>query len=183
MKVELLEHFRSFLLRAPCYTSVFMTVREWSEPVLAMRVEELSSFQKGEYRTRVGVRAWRDRQGTWVVAVPFQIHITPSLCVQGMPCLNPRHVVDYEVIQKFASEEYLRFLFLSADLEEVDDVQVPWPVPQRAHVRHVLTKIDLTLTGEKLTSVFDPDFEQARRKLTASIATALRAAGEERWQG
>ena len=57
MKVELLEHFRSFLLRAPYYTSVFMTVREWSEPILVMRVEELSSFQKGEYRTRVGVRA------------------------------------------------------------------------------------------------------------------------------
>ena len=118
MKVELLEHFRSFLLRAPYYTSVFMTVREWSEPILVMRVEELSSFQKGEYRTRVGVRAWRDRQGTWVVAVPFQIHVAADFCVQGMPCLNPRHAVDYEVIQKLAKEECLRLLFLSADLEE-----------------------------------------------------------------
>ena len=182
MKVELLEPFRSFLLRAPCYASVFMTVREWSEPVLVMRVEELSSFQQGEYRTHVSVRAWRDRQGTWVVAVPFQI-IAANGCVQGMPCLNPRHAVDYEVIRKFAKEESLRFVFLRADLEDADEVQVPWPPAQRAHVQHLLAKIDLTLTGKKLTCVFDPDFEQARRKLTASIAVALRVEGEEQWRG
>ena len=100
-----------------------------------------------------------------------------------MPCLNPRHAVDYEVIQKLAKEECLRLLFLSADLEEAEDVQVPWPTAQRAHVRHLLAKIDLTLTGEKLTSVFDPDFEQARRKLTASIATTLREEVEAPWRG
>jgi hypothetical protein len=159
-----------------------MTTREWSEPILVMRVAELSLFQQGEFRIQVGFRAWRDRQGTWVVAVPFQIDVSPSLHIRGMPCLNPRQGVDYEVIGKFAQEECLRFIFLSADLTDADDAQIPWPTTQRAHVRQVLAKIDLTLTGEKFTSVFDPDFEQARRKLTASIATALRVEGEEQWQ-
>ncbi|MGE0682941.1 MAG: hypothetical protein AB7P69_18805 [Candidatus Binatia bacterium] len=183
MKLELLDPFRTFLSQSPFYTSTFITVREWNEPILMMRVAEISLFQQGEFRIQVGFRAWRDRQGTWVVAVPFQIDVSPSLHIQGAPCLNPRHRVDYEVIQKFAQEECLRFIFLSSDLMEADDAQIPWPTTQRAHVRHVLEKIDLTLTDEKLTSVFDPDFEQARRKLTASLATALRGEGEERWQG
>lgn len=183
MKIELLEPFRAFLLRSPFYTSAFITVREWHEPILVMRVAEFSLFQQGEFHIQIGFRAWRDRQGAWVAAVPFQIDVSPSLHIQRMPCLNPRHGVDYEVIQKFAQEEGLRFLFLSADLADADDAHVPWPAPQRAHVRRVLTKIDLTVTGEKVTSVFDPDFEQARRKLTASLATALRGEGVERWQG
>lgn len=182
MKVQLLDHFRSFLLRSPFYTSAFITVREWSEPTLVMRVEELSSFQQEEYRTEVAFRAWRSRQGTWVVAVPFQIDVNPRLHVQGVPCLNPRHAVDYEVMQKFIEAEHVRFLFLSADLAEAEEIQVAWPAAQRARVRYLLKKIDLTLTGEKLTSVFDPDFEQARQELVAFFAAVVRMEREEQWQ-
>ena len=47
MKVRLLDYFRSFLLHTPPYTSTFLAVQEWEEPVLVMRVEELSCFQQG----------------------------------------------------------------------------------------------------------------------------------------
>jgi len=182
MKVQLLEHFRAFLLRSPFYTSAFITVREWNEPTLVMRVEELSAFQQEEYRTQVAFRAWRSRQGTWVVTVPFQIDVHPRLHVQGIPCLNPRHAVDYEVMQKFAEAEDVRFLFMSADLEGAEDMRVPWQAAQWARVRYLLNKIDLTLTGEKLTSVFDPDFEQARQELVAFFSAVMRMEREEQWQ-
>ena len=182
MKVQLLDHFRAFLLRSPFYTSAFITVREWSEPTLVMRVEELSSFQQREYRAHIAFRAWRSRQGTWVVAVPFQIDVHPRLHVQGVPCLNPRHEVDDEVMQKFVVAEHVRFLFLSADLEEAEEVQVAWPAAQRTRVRYLLKKIAVTLTGEKLTSVFDPDFEHARQELMAFFSAVMRMEREEQWQ-
>ncbi len=54
MKVQLLEYFRSFLLHTPFYSSTFLVVREWNEPVLVMRVEDLFLFQRRGYRARIG---------------------------------------------------------------------------------------------------------------------------------
>ena len=180
MKVELLDHFQAFLLRSPFYTSTFMLVREWPEPVVTMRVENLARFRE-EFRARVSFRIWRNKEQTWVAAVPFLLDIGPQFHVMGMPCLNPRHAVDYDVMQKFAWEEQLRFLFLSPDLEDAEEVQVPWPAAQRARVKQLIHKIDEALTGERLTSAFDPDFERARKELVAFYTTTSRKAWEERW--
>src|SRR5262245_65403465 len=95
MKVELLEHFRAFLLRVPLYTSTSLRVQEWSEPVLVTRVEELARFQRGGYRARVGFRAWHSRGGTWAVAVPFSLEVQPWLTVKGMPCLHRGQAAGY----------------------------------------------------------------------------------------
>jgi hypothetical protein len=171
VKVNLLEYFRSFLRQAPLYTSTFLVVQEWEEPVLVMRVEDLSLFQQGEYRARIGFQTWQSQHGTWVIAVPFCLEVHPSLKVRGMPCLNPRSAADYEVMQKFSREKRIRFLFLSADLNDAADAQVPWPPAQRSQVRRLISVIDQTLTGEKLTSAFDPDFEQARQEFQTLLTT------------
>jgi hypothetical protein len=43
-------------------------------------------------------------------------------------------------------------------------VEITWPAAQQRHVARLLTEIDQTLLGEKLTSPFDPDFEAAKRE-------------------
>jgi hypothetical protein len=164
VKVHLLNHFRSFLLQAPPYTSTFLLVQEWREPVLVMRVEELSAFQQGQYRARVGFRTWQSDGGAWVVAVPFCLEVRPQCKITGMPCLNPRSAADYQVIRKFAQESSIRFLFLDKELAEATDAQIAWPPLQRAQARKLIELMDASLLGERLTSVFDPDFEQARQE-------------------
>lgn len=167
MKVNLLDYFRAFLLQAPPYTSTFLVVQEWKAPVLVMRVEDISFFRHGGHRARIGFQTWQNRYGTWVVAVPFCFDAHARLRVIGIPCLNPRRAADYEMIQKFSREACIRFLFLSADLDDAVDAQVPWPLAQRLQVRQFIQAIDQTLTGEKFTSAFDPDFEQARQEFQA----------------
>ena len=169
MKTQLLEYFRSFLLHAPPYTSTFLVVQEWQEPVLVMRVEELSLFRQGGYRARVGFQTWQGKYGTWVVAVPFCLEVHPQLRVKGIPCLNPRRTADFEIIQQFSREKHIRFLFLSTDLAEATDCLIAWPIVQRSQVRRFIQRIEQTLIGEKLTSAFDPDFEQARQEFQALL--------------
>jgi hypothetical protein len=166
MKVQLLDYFSSFLRKAPPYSSAFLRIQEWSEPVLVMRVEELERF-RGAYRARVGFHSWQNEQGTWVVAVPFCLQLPPQLQIDGLPCLNPRLANDYEMMQRFAAAECIRFLFFSADLTEAEDVQIPWPIDQRTQVQRQLERIDQTLTGVKATSAIDVDFEQARQEFLA----------------
>src|SRR5262245_8919427 len=163
MKVQLLDYFRAFLLKVPPYTSTFLYIQEWSEPVIVMRVEELARFQS-EFRAQVGFRTWQNSHGTWVVAVPFRLNVLPRLCIDGLPCLNPRRATDYDMMQRFATEESIRFLFFSADLTEAEDTQVPWPAAQRVQVNQQIARIDATLTGIRITSIFDADFEQAKQE-------------------
>jgi hypothetical protein len=171
MKVQLLEYFRSFLLKAPPYTSTFLYIQEWSEPVIVMRVEELERF-RGEFRAQVGFRTWQNSHSTWVVAVPFRLHVPPRLRIDGLPCLNPRRATDYDMMQRFTSEESIRFLFFSADLTEAEDIQVPWPAAQRTRVQRQITRIDDTLTGARITGPFDADFEHAKQEFQALLDTS-----------
>lgn len=171
MKVHLLTHFRSFLLQAPPYTTTFLSVQEWREPVLVMRVEKLSLFQGREYRARVGLRTWRNESRTWVAAVPFCLEVTPQLRITGLPCLNPRRAVDAQMLQRFVTEPQIRFLFLSADLANASDACVTWPPAQRATARRLIQAIEGDLLGERLTSAFDPDFELARQEFQRLLLT------------
>jgi hypothetical protein len=182
MKVELTPSFRAFLLQAPLYTSALIVMREWREPVLTMRVQDLTLFQRA-CRVRVGFRAWRSKDGTWVAAIPFCLEAPRRFRIQGRPCLNPRRVADYAVMHRFATEASLRLLFLSADLEEADEGQIAWPAEQRAQVRQLIDQINASFVGAKLTSVFDPDFKQARQEFEHLFTTVDMALEEERWRG
>lgn len=166
MKVQLLDYFHTFLLKAPPYTSTFLYIQEWTEPVIVMRVEELTRFQE-QFRAQVGLQTWQNSHGTWVVAVPFRLQVPPELRIDGLLCLNPRRATDYDMMQRFATEASLRFLFFSADLTEAEDIQVPWPDAQRVQVQRQIVRIDATLTGARITSSFDADFEHAKQEFQA----------------
>jgi hypothetical protein len=170
MQVRLLDYFRSFLLKAPPYTSTFLYIQEWSEPVIVMRVEEIARFRDA-FRAQVGLQTWQNSHGTWVVAVPFRLQVPPRLRIDGLPCLNPRRAPDYDMMQRFTTEESIRFLFISADLTEAEDIQVPWPVAQRVQVQRQIDRIDATLTGARITSPFDADFEHAKQEFQALLDT------------
>lgn len=170
MKVQLLDYLHAFLLKAPPYTSTFLRIQEWPEPALVMCVEELERF-RGTYRTRVGFQSWQSEQGTWVVAVPFCLQLPLQVQIEGLPCLNPRIANDYEMMQRFATAESIRFLFMSADMTEAEDAQVPWPIEQRKLVRQQIDRIDRMLTSFKATSVFDADFDLARHEFHSLVQT------------
>jgi len=170
MQVHLLDYFRSFLLKAPPYTSTFLSIQEWSEPVIVMRVEEIMLF-RGEFRAQVGFRTWQNAHGTWVVAIPFRLHVPPRLRIDGLPCLNPRRATDYDMMQRFTTEKSVRFLFFSADLTEAEDIQVSWPAAQRVQVQQQIARIDVTLTGARITSLFDEDFAHALQDFQALLDT------------
>lgn len=175
MKVQLLDYFRTFLWKAPPYTSTSLHIQEWSEPVIVMRVEEISRFRE-EFRAQVGLQTWQNSHGTWVVAVPFRLHVPPQLRIDGLPCLNPRIANDYDMLQRFTTAECIRFLFLSADLTEAEDAEVPWPIDQRTQARHQLDRIDQALTTIKATSVVDADFDHAKQEFQA-LFDSLELAG------
>lgn len=170
MKVHLLDYFHSFLRQSPFYSAAFLVVRELEEPVVIMRVEELSLFQQGVHRARVGFQTWQSELGAWVVAVPFSLEVYSHLKVEGLLCLNPRRAIDYAIMEKFVKEERVRFLFLSPALDDATDVEIPWPPAQRAKVRRMIRAIDRSLTSKKLSSAFDPDFEQARQQFQSLYA-------------
>jgi hypothetical protein len=182
MKVELLPAFRSFMLQAPFFTSALLVMQEWREPVIAMRVRDLTPF-RGAYAARVGFHTWQNTQGTWITSIPFCVEEFMRFRIQGMPCLNPRRASDYAVMQRFTTAESLRFLFLSADLEEAEDGQIAWPSAQRLQVQQLIEQIDTSLIGEKLTSVFDPDFEQARHEFERLCIPVETTTEEGRWYG
>jgi hypothetical protein len=166
-----LDYFRSFLLKAPPYTSTFLYIQEWSEPVIVMRVEEIARFRDA-VRAQVGFRTWQNSHGTWVVAVPFRLHVPPRLRIDGLPCLNPRRAADYDMMRRFTTGESIRFLFLGADLTEAEDIQVPWPAAQQVWVRRQITHIDAALTGAHITGIFDADFEHAKQEFQALLDTS-----------
>ncbi len=171
MKVHLQEYFRAFLLRSPFYTSTFLTTQECKAPMIVMRVEDLHLFEQEGYRARVAFRTWRNEQQTWVVAVPFCLELFPRLKVEGLLYLNPRRAVDSAVVEMFTKADYIRFLFLSADLNDALDAEVPWPSAQREKVRQMAQAMEGAVVGEKLSSVFDPDFEQARQEFQVLLDT------------
>lgn len=169
MKVHLQEYFRAFLLQSPFYTSTFLITQECRDPMIVMRVEDLRLFASDRYRARVGFRTWRNEQQTWVVAVPFCLELPPQFKVEGLLCLNPRRAADCAIIEKFAREECVRFLFLSPDLNASVDAEISWPPVQRENVRRMVHAMELSVIGEKLSSIFDPDFEQARQEFHALL--------------
>jgi hypothetical protein len=172
MNGNLLEHVWSFLLKAPPYTSIFLLVQECEEPLLVMRVEELSLFCQTEYRASLSFETWCNTHGTWVVALPFRIKVCPQFSVEGMPCLNPRSARDAEIIRKFSRDETVRFLFLNANLSDSVNAEVAWPYDRRWYVEQCIQEMDHALIGEKLTSPFDPDFEQAKREFQSYYTVA-----------
>jgi hypothetical protein len=87
------------------------------------------------------------------------------------------------MMQRFATEKSVRFLFFRADLEEAEDGQIVWPPEQRMQVRQLIERIDASFGGDKFTSAFDPDFEQARQAFEHLFTTVDMAMEEERWHG
>ncbi|HXG19000.1 MAG TPA: hypothetical protein VNN62_08000 [Methylomirabilota bacterium] len=153
-----------FLSQAPFYTPVFLPAPECQEPLLAMRVEEIEWFSQQFYQTVVRFTAWCGPQETWVIAFPFRIGVRQDVWVEGAPCLNPRNAADAELIRKFTRHERIHLWLLNYDLSDFVVTELAWPAAQHHHVARLLTEIDQTLLGEKLTSPFDPDFEAAKRE-------------------
>ena len=55
-------------------------------------------------------------------------------------------------------------MFMSAEVSSHVSQEFPWPSGQRKLARQAIETIDTALTGARIESNFDPDFEQAKRE-------------------
>src|SRR5438128_4510379 len=64
------------LREEPLYSARFIDREGAEELALVVRVEELDSFLEAHPPLPLALTAWRSPQGTWVVALAYQLHPT-----------------------------------------------------------------------------------------------------------
>lgn len=134
------------------------------ETVLALRVEDLSSFRTPRLPMIVRLRAWYDWQGTWVVVIAFHVGVDPQEPLAGVAYLNLRQTADYDLLLRLTKQRLFPLIFLSADLSDAVGHQTPWSSARRREVAQLVMTIDQALSSPRLDGRVDLAFEQARRE-------------------
>ena len=165
------------LREEPLYSARFIDREGAEELALVVRVEELDSFLEAHPPLPLALTAWRSPQGTWVVALAYQLHPTFGEAKAGVFYLNPRQAADAEILRKLPRQESLCVIFLSADCSEHYTVGVAQPPQELAHWQQLMKDISQTLTGEMLADDEDPDFEAARQEFQACYSVQDLLAG------
>ena len=167
----------SLIQQEPFYSARFIDHEESEELALVVRVEDLDSFLEVHPPLTLDLTVWCSPQGTWVVALAYLLHRAFGDAKGGIFYLNPRQTSDSEILQKLLRQETLHVIFLSADLSEHLTVGVVQPPQKLAHWQQLIEDLNHTLTGEKLTGDFDPDFEVAQRDFQARFSVQDLLAG------
>ena len=153
----------AMLQEEPLYSARFIDREGSEEMALVVRVEELDWFLEAPPPLTLNLTAWRSPQGTWVVALAYQLHPTFGETKGGIFYLNPRQAADAEILRKLPRQETLYVIFLSADGSEHYTVGIAQPPQALTHWQQLIANMSLTLAGGKLAGDVDPDFETARQ--------------------
>jgi len=165
------------LREEPLYSARFIDREGAEELALVVRVEELDSFLEAHPPLTLALTAWRSPQGTWVVALAYQLHPTFGEAKAGVFYLNPRQAADAEILRKLPRQESLCVIFLSADCSEHYTVGVAQPPQELAHWQQLIDNITQTLAGEQPAEDYDPAFEAARQEFQACYSVQDLLAG------
>jgi hypothetical protein len=177
MNIDISESIRKALLKLPLYHGIFAAFEGLEAVAFASRVENPQAFGRESLNIRLTVKAWCSSQGTWLVAIPIQFSNTPMGRGETCVFINPRQAIDYEVLQKLSTQQTFICMFVSADVGSYVNQEFPWPSNQRELAQQAIETIDQALTGVRIESNFDPDFDQAKREFE-SLHTVKKLLGE-----
>ncbi|MBI3302955.1 MAG: hypothetical protein HYZ72_12895 [Deltaproteobacteria bacterium] len=145
----------------PLYSARFIDREGTEEIAVVVRVEELDWFLDAYPPFTIDLAPWRNSQGTWVIAIAYQLHPTFGDVKGGIFYLNPRQAADAEILRKLLRQETLSVIFLSEDCSEHYTVGIAQPPQELARWRQLIDDMNRTLIGAQLANDYDPDFEAA----------------------
>src|SRR5215510_2698964 len=152
------------LSREPFFTPMLTDLEDREETVLALRVEDLSCFHTRRLPMIVRLRAWYDRQGTWVVVIAFHVGIDPQEPLAGVAYLNPRQTADQGLLLRLTKQRLFPLIFLNSDCSDAICHQVSWSSAHRREVTPLVMTFNQALTIPRLDGCVDLAFERARRE-------------------
>ncbi len=175
MKAIISQAYRALLLGKPSATPILIRLEKSADTALAMRVTDLFSFRRQGLPITVRAIGYQGKEGTWVVALAFRIAGIPVAPLEGVAYVNPRREDDLRLLQSFATQERLPFLFLSPHLKVVIRQEAIWSVHHRQEVRLLLAQVAHSQPTQRPAEGEDLDFERARKELQDlySVSTLL----------
>lgn len=164
MEIYFLNDMRQTLLQWPLYTGDFILTDAGADPMIAMRVDDISLLQRAHVQLISQIGHWRDHHGTWVVVFPFRLLVNEEVKAEGLLGLNPRHTPHYQLLQRLSTMEQLQWIFFSPDLRESVSAEVEWSVTKQQYVHQLLAEIAQTLSEEHSANPHDADFVHAKEE-------------------
>ncbi len=152
------------LREEPLYSARFIVCEGTEEIAVVVRVEALDWFLEVQPPLTLDLTTWCSSQGTWVVALVYQLHPTFGGTEGGVFSLNPRQVADAEILGRLLRQEGLVVILLSQDCTEHYTARVAQDPREFNRWRQLLADVNHALTGTQLVDGSDPDFETALRE-------------------
>jgi hypothetical protein len=151
------------LREEPLYSARFIHREGSDELALVVRVEELDGFLQNYPPLTLALTSWCSPQGTWVVAVAYQLHPLYGGGKGGIFFFNPRQRADMDILHKLLQRDSLPTIFLNDDCTEHYSVGVVLPPQEVERWRQAILVLAQTLPEKTFSGEEDPAFELARR--------------------
>jgi len=149
------------LREEPLYSARFIDREGTEELAVVVRVEAIDWFFEVQPLLTLDLTPWCSPQGTWIVAIVYQLHPAFGGAKGGVFHLNPRQVADAEILRKLLRQEGLVAILLSEDCHEHYTVRVAQDPRELDRWRQVAADMNRALAGTQLIDGYDPDFAAA----------------------
>jgi hypothetical protein len=149
------------LREEPLYSARFIDREGTEEIAVVARVQALDWFLEVQSPLTLGLTTWCSAQGTWVVAVAYQLRPAFGGAKGGIFYLNPRQALDAEILRKLLRQESLSAILLSEDCQEHYTVAIAQDPQELERWRGLVADVNRALTGTRPIDGADPDFEAA----------------------
>lgn len=164
MNTRLTQRSQNALLQVPLQTPLVVGLERPEETALALRTVDLFSFRRSELSLTVKPIGYQGKEGTWMVAIIFQIAGISIDSLEGAAYLNPRKAHDLQLLQSLIKQERLLTLFYSPRLRVVVSRTASWTVDQRQELRLTLAQMSRVQLGDHLDDEEEQDFERVRQE-------------------
>ncbi|MBI3798241.1 MAG: hypothetical protein HY268_14910 [Deltaproteobacteria bacterium] len=149
----------------PLYSARFIDREGTEEIAVVVRVEALDWFMEAYPPLTFNLTTWCSPQGTWVVAITYQLQPTFGGAKGGIFYLNPRQTADAEILRKLLRQDGLPAIFFSEDCTEHYTVKIVQDPQELNRWRELIDAMSQALAREVPSNDVDQDFELAVREL------------------
>jgi len=153
----------------PLYSARFIDREGTEELAVVVRVEALDWFMEVYPPLTLNLTTWCSPQGTWVVAIAYQLRPTFGGAKGGIFYLNPRQTADAEILRKLLQQEGLPMILLSEDCTEHYTVKIVQDPQELKRWRELVEEMSRALAKEVAPGESDQDFALAVRELESQM--------------